>query len=110
MKTIVLGSTGFIGAAAYEALYKKGIPDLQAIATSSNGLRLDRDCDWLEEDLKGADVVFLCSGRTGGVGRMAADPFSFIYSNVRIHMNVFEACVKAGVKRVVCAQSTTGYR
>ena len=57
----------------------------------------------------GASTVYLCAGRTGGVGRMVKDPLSFIYPNVRIHMNIFEACVKQGVKRVVCVGSTTGY-
>jgi GDP-L-fucose synthase len=41
---------------------------------------------------------------------MASDPFSFIYPNVRIHMNVFEAASAVGVRRVVCVGSTTGYR
>lgn len=40
---------------------------------------------------------------------MAQDPLSFVYPNVRIHMNVFEAAVAAGVRRVVCVGSTTGY-
>src|SRR5678816_4519374 len=57
----------------------------------------------------GVDTIYLCAGRTGGVGRMAKDPFSFVYPNVRIHMNVFEAASKAGVRRVVCVGSTTGY-
>lgn len=110
MKIVVLGSTGFIGAAVYEALKAKGLP-IKPIATSSKAMRLDAGfCNWVKDDIDGADVVYLCAGRTGGVGRMASDPFSFVYSNVRIHMNVFEACVEAGVKRVVCIQSTTGYR
>ena len=57
----------------------------------------------------GASTVYLCAGKTGGVGRMAKDPLSFVYPNVRVHMNIFEACVKQGVKRVVCVGSTTGY-
>ena len=40
---------------------------------------------------------------------MATDPFAFVRANVRIHLNVFEACERAGVRRVICPQSTTGY-
>lgn len=98
---VIIGS-GFIGS----ALSKK-LPDAGHIITSSKGLNLDKDADWLE--LEGVDTVYLCAGRTGGVGRMSKDPLSFIYPNVRIHMNVFEACVKARVRRVVCVGSTTGY-
>lgn len=102
----VLGSGGFIGAAVCEALRNKQIPHWP-IESSSKGARLDTHelCCKFE----GADVVYLCAGRTGGVGRMASDPLSFVYPNVRIHMNVFEAALKAGVRRVVCVGSTTGY-
>lgn len=103
MKTVILG-LGFIGS----ALAKK-LPKATAIRTSSDSLRLDKDSGWIYQALEGADTVFMCAGSTGGVGKMATDPFSFIYPNIRIYMNVFEACEKAGVKRVVCPGSTTGY-
>ena len=99
---VVLGSTGFIGSAVAKAL-----PTAKTFATDSVVCRLDQDASWL--DLSGVDTVYLCAGRTGGVGRMRSDPFSFVYPNVKIHMNVFEACAKAGVRRVVCVGSTTGY-
>ena len=106
MRSVILGAGGFIGeAVAYR------LPDASAVFTSSknDAHRLDSDCGWLDKELSGAEVVYLCAGRTGGVGRMASDPMSFVYPNVRIHMNVFEAAVKAGVRRVVCVGSTTGY-
>jgi GDP-L-fucose synthase len=96
---LVLG-LGFIGSAV-----AKRLPEARHVATSSK--RLDQDASWL--DLTGVDTVYLCAGRTGGVGRMRADPMSFVYPNVKIHMNVFEECAKQGVKRVVCVGSTTGY-
>lgn len=109
MTEVVLGSTGFIGAAVAEALRNQGRP-AREIETSSEALRLDVGGQmWLLEELQGVDTVYLCAGRTGGVGRMASDPFSFVYPNVRIHMNVFEAAAKVGVRRVVCVGSTTGY-
>lgn len=98
---VILGSTGFIGS----SLAKK-LPDAVRVETSSRGLRLDA---FPLDLLGGVETVFLTAGRTGGVGRMSSDPMSFVYPNVKIHMNVFEACAKAGVKRVVCAGSTTGY-
>lgn len=98
---LILGSGGFIGKALANRI------DAELVKTSSVGPRLDKDHEWLP--LRGVDTVYLCAGRTGGVGRMAGDPFSFILPNVRIHMNVFESCQKAGVRKVVCLQSTTGY-
>ncbi len=105
---VIIGSTGFIGSAV-----AKRLPDAVSVATSSKPdwgvINLDAYNTCLEEIVKGAETVYLCAGRTGGVGRMAKDPFSFVLPNVRIHMNVFETCKNAGVKRVVCLQSTTGY-
>lgn len=108
MKTVVLGANGFIGGALMKRLLEKDIY-ATPVGCSSTGPRLDIDCRWLEAVIEGADTVYLCAGRTGGVGRMARDPLSFVLPNVRIHMNVFNACVKMGVRRLVCGQSITGY-
>ena len=107
--SVILGAGGFIGSAVARRL-----PDARAIRTTSGGgdfglFPLDRNAHWLIPELSRIDVIYLCAGRTGGVGRMRDDPLSFVYPNVRIHMNVFEAAVKAGVRRVVCVGSTTGY-
>lgn len=98
---VVVGG-GFIGSAV-----AKRLPDALHVVTSSKGQRLDQDASWLP--LKGVETVYLCAGRTGGVGLMRKDPMAFCYPNIRIHLNVFEACAKAGVKRVVLPGSTTGY-
>ena len=108
MKTVVLGAGGFIGGALSHALTRKGIDHLP-VYSSHKGPRLDEEMSWIKHLVRGADLVYLCAGRTGGVGRMARDPLSFVLPNVRIHMNVFEACQAAGVRRVVCGQSITGY-
>lgn len=105
MRDVVVGSNGFIGKAVCKAL-----PDALQVFTSASGASdLSRDASWLVPILKGADRVFLCAGRTGGVGRMKSDPMSFVYPNVKIHMNVFDACKKAGVRHLVTPGSTTGY-
>lgn len=107
-KTVVLGARGFIGSAVVAALRDKGV-EPRAIECSSKGIQLDADAQWLPEVVRDAHTVYLCAGRTGGVGRMARDPLSFVLPNVRIHMNVFDACAKNGVRRIVCGQSITGY-
>jgi len=99
---VVIGSNGFIGKAVSDR-----VRDALHIPCSSQGYF--ENCENIEGVIQGADTVYLCAGRTGGVGRMQSDPFSFVLPNVRIHMNTFEACRKVGVKRVVCIQSTTGY-
>lgn len=108
--TLVLGTKGFIGQAVLERLKEKNVP-AYGLNTSRVTLPLDQDAKWLSHVLqeRKIDVVYLCAGSTGGVGKMATDPLSFVLPNVRIHMNVFEACARAGVRRVVSSQSITGY-
>lgn len=109
MRAVVVGADGFIGRAVFDRLREKGI-NARGVSTSSSGPRLDI-CSSHEVAgiIQGADTVYLCAGRTGGVGRMARDPLSFVLPNVRIQMNVMEACLKAGVRRLVTGQSITGY-
>lgn len=113
MTTIIIGSNGFIGGALWRRLREtasfSGTGFVPLATSSLLGKDLDRDPRWLEPYLTNADTVYLCAGQTGGVGKMAADPLSFLLPNVRIHMNVFELCAKHRVKRVICVQSTTGY-
>jgi GDP-L-fucose synthase len=56
-----------------------------------------------------ADLVYLCAGVTGGSGLIGKDPLSLVTPNLLIHANVFQAAREAGVKKVVCLSSTTGY-
>lgn len=109
-EVLVLGSEGFIGSALVRALNAKGIAH-RAVPCGHQHPRftLDRNTKWLPELLAGVDTVYCVAGRTGGVGRMARDPLSFVLPNVRIQMNVMEACVKAGVRRYISGQSITGY-
>lgn len=100
---LVLGANGFIGSAVYGRL-KQGSSDVVLGLT-----RKDMDLEQPHFSIQKFDTIYLCAGRTGGVGRMRDDPLSFVLPNVRIHINVFEAAQKAGVRRVVCVQSTTGY-
>lgn len=95
MKTLVLGAKGFIGKAVHER-----------IGGSGWGRAVDLEKDF---ELPKVETLYVCAGKTGGVGRMRDDPLSFVLPNVKIHIRVFEEAVKAGVDRVVCVQSTTGY-
>ena len=105
----IIGTNGFIGKALAERFLEKGVQVISIPSSSHGPVSLDGDCKWLAWMLNGVDTVYLCAGRTGGVGRMKNDPLSFVLPNVRIVMNVFEAAQAAGVRRVVCSQSITGY-
>lgn len=99
---LVLGAMGFIGSAVYDRLLGSDTEVVVGWNRYEADLELSFQCPK-------ADTIYLCAGRTGGVGRMRDDPLSFVLPNVRIHLNVFEQAAAAGVRRVVCVQSTTGY-
>lgn len=108
-KIVLIGSAGFIGTALHQQLLAKKMEVVPVACSSTNSMRLDKDASWLSYLIKDADAVYLTAGRTGGVGRMAKDPLSFVLPNVRIQMNVMEACIRNGVKRLITGQSITGY-
>lgn len=105
MKILVCGAGGFIGGALYRKLYMNGA-DVTSVDHKRFDLTLRDDCNFA---VAGQDVVYICAGVTGGSGLIALDPLSLVTPNLLIHINLFEACKKAGVKKVVALSSTTGY-
>lgn len=104
---LVCGATGFIGGALFGALTEKGITASATLGRDDLDLTTPRGC--AEAVNKPFDVVYLCAGVTGGSGVIVTDPLSLVTPNILIHTHMFEACKRAGVKKVVCLSSTTGY-
>lgn len=108
MKNIlVCGAAGFIGGALFRALTEKGITASVTLGRNDINLATPHGC--AEAVCEPFDVVYLCAGVTGGSGIIATDPLSLVTPNVLIHLHMFDACKRAGVKKVVCLSSTTGY-
>jgi GDP-L-fucose synthase len=106
VKAVVLGASGFIGGALAKSLAARGIPARLLGGRGVVDLRHALSC---AQAVAGMDIVFMCAGVTGGAGLISADPLSLVTPNVIMHLQLFEACAKAGVERVVCLSSTTGY-
>jgi len=105
VKITVCGAGGFIGGALYRKLYVDGA-DVTATDHKQFDLTQKDDCKFA---VAGSDLVYICAGVTGGSGLIASDPLSLVTPNLLIHINLFEACKKAGVKKVIALSSTTGY-
>lgn len=120
MKILVSGGAGFIGSHLVDALLEKG-EEVYAVDDLSTGK---------QENLNPAAVFYkmdicdpglgelLCSIQPEAVFHMAAqisvprsmeDPFEDTRINVLGTVNLLEACVKAGVKRVVFSSSAAVY-
>lgn len=104
MTATVFGSSGFIGSALVKELQGKGF--VQFFGGGKKTLDLTQP---LTPKFINHETVYICAGVTGGAGALQADPLSFVTPNLLIHINLFDACKKAGVKKVICLSSSTGY-
>ncbi len=119
-RMLVTGGGGFIGSHIAAALASRGdeVVVLDNFSTGNRG-NLDgidarliegdiRDLACVEDAVQGVDTVFhqaaLCS-----VARSVEDPISTHEVNTSGTLNVFDACRKAGVRRVVFASSSSVY-
>ena len=108
MRTLICGASGFIGGALdmkFPSLLREGdkytcVDHAFADLTTSEGWTRALDFSG------GADIVYMCAGKTGGSG---LDPLHFVTDNVLMAAHMYRACAEAGVKRIVYLSSTTGY-
>lgn len=98
MREVILGHRGMVGSALHRM-----IPDAK---TFSRNMDLSKT---LPCGLEGADVLYLCAARVGGIGRNTAEPGSMIYDNLMIQCNVIEAARLAGIKLTVFLGSSCIY-
>lgn len=102
----VAGATGFIGRHLVRAL---DVTD-DVVAVSAPRFQADlRGVEAASNLVYGAQLVYLCAGVTTGSGAAGAGGRNLVADNVRIALSLFEACAKAGVKKIISMSSTTGY-
>ena len=122
MRALVTGGGGFIGSNLVRALVERG-EDVRVLDNFSTGNRenladLSNDVDIVEGELRsyervhaatrGIDVVFH-QGALPSVPRSVQDPLTTSAVNVEGTMNVLLAARDEGVRRVVCASSSSIY-
>jgi nucleoside-diphosphate-sugar epimerase len=119
---LVTGGAGFIGSNLVEALVKRGertrvvdslvtgrLDNLKPFETQIDFIKGDlRDGEICREAVKGADVI-LHQAALGSVPRSVADPLTTHDSNITATVNLLIAAREAGVKRIVCASSSSVY-
>ena len=119
---LVTGGAGFIGSNIVEALVKKG-ERVKVIDNFVSGKRTNlssvsdkieliegdiRDLSLLRKVTKGVDYI-LHQAALRSVPKSVGDPVSYNEVNVGGTLNVLLAAKEAGVKRVVCASSSSIY-
>jgi len=112
-RTLVLGSSGFIGRNLYEYLLDNG-HDVVGHQYSSNYLDMI-NCDLTDFNLtkmliKGNDYVFMMAAKTFGLGVLCIKPEKLVHENIVMNANVLQACYECGVKKVLLMSSSVVYQ
>ncbi len=92
-RILILGATGIVGSAIYRLLQKRGFRN---ILTPSR-LELDLADKKAVDDyfaIHQPEYVFMIAAKVGGIAANIADPVGFLSENVKMEINLFEACHK----------------
>ena len=117
MRVCVTGGTGFIGGALVDRLLREGAsvrvlarpsPRVDAVGRTRRGgsfMAISRIGQALDEAVRGAEVVFHAAAMVEGGGSRR----QFIEANLGGTQQVFEACIRQGVRHVVYLSSIAVY-
>jgi len=107
-KILIAGATGLIGSAHKRRLEKDGYENLISISRSNLDLTNQKDVNsfFLEHKF---DYVILAAGKVAGIIENKTYPADFIYNNLSIQLNTFEASKKTNVKKVIFFASSCMY-
>lgn len=97
-KILVTGVTGMVGAAMVALLRGRGFTGVLAPKRAELDLLSAEAVDrWFDANRPG--YVFMIGAKVGGIAANSADPVGFLTENVKVQMNLFEACFKYGTRK-----------
>lgn len=126
MKVLVTGGAGFIGSNLVETLLDDPrVSKVRVLDNLSNGFYKNietfigrNDFEFIEGDIRNIDTcISACENMTaishqaalGSVPRSIKDPLTTNEVNITGTLNIFQAAVKSGIKRVIFAASSSTY-
>jgi len=111
---LILGGSGFIGRNICEFLRAKGH---DVVGTSFSNSNSDWKLDLtsyiqIESLLKlgSFDYVIMAAAKTYGIDISAKTPEAMVRENIIMNVNTLDACLKAGIKKVLFISSSTVYQ
>ncbi|MBI5049141.1 MAG: NAD-dependent epimerase/dehydratase family protein [Deltaproteobacteria bacterium] len=107
---LVLGATGFVGKRVVEKLQQLK-PNAEVFKTSlslGKDLRNEVQTSNLFENIR-PDYVINCAAYVGGIQYGYIHPAEIYYNNMRMILNIFEACKEYKVKRLIQPISNCAY-
>jgi GDP-L-fucose synthase len=115
-KILILGATGFVGRNLAEKLYNEGYTNLRnhgftrKLEGFGESVQGDlRDDKFVEEIMKGVDVVYHCAASTSNAVDTIYAPLLHVTPNVIINALTMEKAYKEGVKKFIFLSSSTIY-
>ena len=104
-QVVVTGGAGFLGTPTVAMLRDLGA-EVRVTRSTEHDLRDEAAC---LAALDGAQVVIHLAARVGGIGFNRRNPGPLAYDNLTMGANVFEACRRLGVEKLVAACSVCAY-
>lgn len=116
LKVLVTGGAGFIGSEVVKQLLSKGYRVRVADDLSKKEAKVPNDCEFLRVDLtdkkeadkamEGVDYCIHLAAKIGGIGYFHKYPATILSENNKMYSAVFEAAVKAKIKRIIYLSSS----
>jgi UDP-glucose 4-epimerase len=115
-KVLVTGGAGFIGNEVVKQLLDKGYKVKVADNFSKKDARVPKEVEFFKVDLtdrkqaekvmKGIDYCIHLAAKIGGIGYFHKFPATILSENNKLYSAVFEAAVKAKIKRIIYISSS----
>ncbi len=106
-RVAVVGHRGMVGSALVRRLALEDC-EVRGLGREMADLRRQAEVEaWFASERP--DLVFLAAAKVGGIGANSAYPADFIYDNLMIEANVFEAARRASVEKLVFLGSSCIY-
>lgn len=104
----VAGHRGLVGSALVRRLRTMNVGSLLTPGSDELDLRRADDVErWFQKYCP--DFVFLVAGRVGGIQANSTFPVDFLHDNMAMHMSVFPAAHRSGVKKLLYLGSSCIY-
>lgn len=107
-RVYVAGHTGMVGSSIVRLLEQKGYRNIIRARSSELDLRSQESVDRFFQSEK-PDFVFLAAARVGGIGANNGHSAEFLSDNTFITLNIINASMKSGVKKLVNLGSSCIY-